>query len=441
MIIKKFQAQTETEAIMLAKEELGKDAIVMNIKVVKPRGLYKLFKKPTVEVTAAADEEVVYSEGEKMLSELQKLKQEKVTAEPEKPPVQPQQTTLPPLRTNPNIYNNPNIIIEDDDIDFGKVPSAGTASEAAANESAIEQKLNELQKMMEKQIQEKEDVVKKSEEEIKKTSQEPKQEGRCAVYIRLVKEQLINNEVDPKYAEQILDEIKSGISEESTVDNVLSSVYQKIVLKIGQLKTISLEENSPKFIFFIGPTGVGKTTTIAKIASDLKLKKKASVAVVTSDTYRIAAVDQLRTYANILGIPLKVVYAPEEIGSVRDEFVNYDVVLIDTAGRSHHSEEQREDISSLLAMIPENERDVYLVLSVTTKYKDLIKITELYNEISKYNLIFTKMDETECIGNILNIHMLTGAPLSYTTYGQNVPDDIGSLDAQEIAKKVLGGNN
>ena len=92
-------------------------------------------------------------------------------------------------------------------------------------------------------------------------------------------------------------------------------------------------------------------------------------------------------------------------------------------------------------MIPENERDVYLVLSVTTKYKDLIKITELYNELSRYNLIFTKMDETECIGNILNIHMLTGAPLSYTTYGQNVPDDIGSLDAQEIAKKVLGGNN
>ena len=441
MIIKKFQAQTETEAIMLAKEELGKDAIVMNIKVIKPKGLYKLFKKPTVEVTAAADEEVVYSEGEKMLSELQKLKQEKVTAEPEKPSVQPQQTTLPPLRTNPNIYNNPNIIIEDDDIGFGKASSASTASEAAANESAIEQKLNELQKMMEKQIQEKEDVVKKSEEEIKKISEEPKKEGRCAVYIRLVKEQLINNEVDPKYAEQILDEIKSGISEESTVDNVLSSVYQKIVLKIGQLKTISLEENSPKFIFFIGPTGVGKTTTIAKIASDLKLKKKANVAVVTSDTYRIAAVDQLRTYANILGIPLKVIYTPEEIGSVREEFSNYDIVLIDTAGRSHHSEEQKEDISRLLAMIPENERDVYLVLSVTTKYKDLIKITELYNELSRYNLIFTKMDETECIGNILNIHMLTGAPLSYTTYGQNVPDDIGSLDAQEIAKKVLGGNN
>ena len=442
MIIKKFQAQTETEAIMLAKEELGKDAIVMNIKVIKPRGLYKLFKKPTVEVTAAADEEVVYSEGEKMLSELQKLKQEKVTAEPEKPLVQPQQTTLPPLRTNPNIYNNPNIIIEDDDIGFGKASSASTASEAAASESAIEQKLNELQKMMEKQIQEKEDVVKKSgEEEIKKISEEPKKEGRCAVYIRLVKEQLIHNEVDPKYAEQILDEIKSGISEESTVDNVLSSVYQKIVLKIGQLKTISLEENSPKFIFFIGPTGVGKTTTIAKIASDLKLKKKANVAVVTSDTYRIAAVDQLRTYANILGIPLKVIYTPEEIGSVREEFSNYDIVLIDTAGRSHHSEEQKEDISRLLAMIPENERDVYLVLSVTTKYKDLIKITELYNELSRYNLIFTKMDETECIGNILNIHMLTGAPLSYTTYGQNVPDDIGSLDAQEIAKKVLGGNN
>ena len=105
------------------------------------------------------------------------------------------------------------------------------------------------------------------------------------------------------------------------------------------------------------------------------------------------------------------------------------------------SKEQKEDISKILHSIPEEERDTYLVLSATTKYKDLIKITENYSEIEKYNLIFTKLDETECVGNILNIHMLTGAPLSYTTYGQNVPDDIGKIDAQGIAKKLLGGNN
>lgn len=416
MIIKKFQAETETEAIMLAKEELGKDAIVMNIKVIRPRGVYKLFKKSMVEITAAVDDDITYTNGEKMLSELQKIKQEKEKAASEQVKTQSQQT-LPPLR------NNPNIIFEEE-----------TENSSFNGETAIEQRLNELQNLLEKQIQVKEEKI----EEIKEKT---KSESKSAVYTRLIMEQMINNEVDHKYAAQIIDEIKNGIDDESAVDKVLSSVYQKIVLKIGQVKTISIGENSPKYIFFIGPTGVGKTTTIAKIASDLKLKKKANIALVTSDTYRIAAVEQLRTYANILSIPLKVVYTPEEMEAVKDELAGYDVVLIDTAGRSHQSKEQKEDIKKILEAVPEQERDAYLVLSATTKYRDLIKITENYSEIVKYNLIFTKLDETDCVGNILNIHMLTNAPLSYTTYGQNVPDDIGKLDAQSIAKKLLGGNN
>lgn len=432
MVIKKFQAATETEAIMLAKEELGKDAIVMNIKMIRPKGLYRFFKKPMVEVTVAADEEERHSDGEKMLSELKKFKLEKVEPEVQEDVLKPQpQQPLTPLRSNVNRINNPNIIVEEPE------ETDTLSGESSVSGSAIEQKLNELQKLVEKQLQEKEEVLSLKREE--KETEKP--ESKSAIYTRLIKEQMINNEVDSKYAEQIIDEIKTGISEESTVDNVLSSVYQKIILKIGQIKTISIEENAPKYIFFIGPTGVGKTTTIAKIASDLKLKKKANVAMVTADTYRIAAVEQLRTYASILSIPLKVVYTPEEMESVKSEFSGYDIVLIDTAGRSHQSEEQRDDITKLLATIPEEERDVYLVLSITTKYRDLIKITERYGEISKYNLIFTKMDETDCVGNILNIHMLTGAPLSYTTYGQNVPDDIGQLDAQSIAKKLLGGNN
>lgn len=418
MIIKKFQAETETEAIMLAKEELGKDAIVMNIKAIKPRGVYKLFKKSMVEITAAVDDDITYTDGEKMLSKLQEMRQEKAATEQEQPA--PQQT-LPPLRSNPDILNNPNIIIEEEKND-------------ANGETAIEQKLNELQNLLEKQMQVKEEKV----EEVK---EEPEKESKSAIYTRLIMEQMVNNEVDEKYATQIIDEIKNGISEETAVNNVLSSVYQKIILKIGQIKTIDIEGNRGKYIFFIGPTGVGKTTTIAKIASDLKLKKKANIALVTSDTYRIAAVEQLRTYANILDIPLKVVYTPEEMEGVREEFAGYDIVLIDTAGRSHQSKEQKEDIDRLLKTIPEEEREAYLVLSATTKYRDLIKITESYSEIVKYNLIFTKLDETDCVGNILNIRMLTGAPLSYTTYGQNVPDDIGKLDAQSIAKKLLGGNH
>ena len=123
-----------------------------------------------------------------------------------------------------------------------------------------------------------------------------------------------------------------------------------------------------------------------------------------------------------------------------EELRDYDLVFVDTAGRSHNNDEQREDIQKLFDSVKEEQREVYLVLSATTKYKDLVKIATTYAEMTKYNLIFTKLDETDTIGNIFNIRMLTGAPLSYSTYGQNVPDDIGKTNAQNIAKQLLGGN-
>ena len=201
-----------------------------------------------------------------------------------------------------------------------------------------------------------------------------------------------------------------------------------------------MQNTEKKFIFFIGPTGVGKTTTIAKIASNLKLKENAKVALITSDTYRIAAVEQLRTYASILGIPLSVVYTKEELEEEKEKYIDYDVVLIDTAGRSHRNEEQKQDLLELINAVEEEKRDIFLVLSAATKYKDLIRITDSYRNINDCGIIFTKLDETTCIGNILNTKLMTNAPLSYTTWVQNVPDDFGYMDAQSIAKKLLGGN-
>ena len=217
------------------------------------------------------------------------------------------------------------------------------------------------------------------------------------------------------------------------------SMYQKIVLKLGQIHTIG-GEGGAKYLFFIGPTGVGKTTTIAKIASMLKMDQKKKIALMTADTYRIAAVEQLTTYANILDIPLHVVYSPEEVKEAKERLKDYDIVLVDTAGRSYKNREQRDDLERLLNSVPPQEREVFLVLSATTKYYDLLRITENYLQITDYALIFTKLDETSSIGNLLNIHMKTGAPLSYATFGQNVPDDISVIDPQNIAKQLLGGS-
>ncbi len=402
MIIKKFQANNETEAIILAREELGKDAIVMNIKTISPKGIYKMFRKPLVEVTAAVDDNISY-----------KSERNKSAANPL------------PVQRKPIL---PDIIYEESDLNL-----EAKSELAVSNPSAIEVKLNNLQSLIEKQM------VEKEKENKEKTDAKAAESNKNLACIQLIYNQLISNEVDEKFANQIITEVESSLKKDASMDNILASIYQKIVLKLGQPRTIELNGKTPKFVFFIGPTGVGKTTTIAKIASKFRVNDKLKVAFLTADTYRIAAVEQLRTYANILGIPLTVIYSEEEMRNAKEEYSEFDLVFVDTAGRSHRNKEQRDDIEALINTIPVEERDIFLVLSATTKYKDLVKITEAYSEILNYSLIFTKLDETSSIGNLFNIRMLTEAPLSYSTFGQNVPDDISRVDAQSIAKQLLRG--
>lgn len=406
MIIKKFQAETEKKAILMAKEELGKDAIVTNIKTIKPKGIYKFFRPSQVEITAAVDDTVNYEE-DSLLSSFQKLITENSNKqlEAQKEKVIDKQT-------------------DKDENVFVDVKSTYS--------SEIEKKLDNLQNLIEKQIKPTHEKANSSVEEEKVNENE---------YIKLIYKQMLINEVDEKFANQIINEIEGNLQKGVAVDNVLTSIYQKIVLKLGQPETIELGEQKTKFVFFIGPTGVGKTTTIAKIASGFKMNKNTKMALVTSDTYRIAAVEQLRIYANILGVPLKVIYSAEEMSQSKEEFDDYDIVLIDTAGRSHKNTEQKDDLEALLSTIDDSMKEIYLVLSATTKYKDLVRITETYSTIANYRIIFTKLDETICMGNILNVKMMTGAPLSYAAWGQNVPNDIGRLDAQFVAKKLLGGSD
>lgn len=395
----------------LAKEELGQDAVIMNIKKIKPKGFQRFFHKPSVEITAAADDNVSYDNGEKMLEEIRKI-QEK---EREKEQAKAQLRSL----------------IQD---------------EEKESSQAIEEKLNSLQDMLKQQIIEKQDEEK--EEEAPQNKEEEIEKDQNEVCYGLIRKQMLKNEVIDEYADSVIEEIRSSMKKDSSLDTILASVYQKIILKLGQTKLIELpdaydedRESHCKYVFFIGPTGVGKTTTIAKIASSFQLKRKVKTALVTSDTYRIAAVEQLKTYGNIMGIPLKVIYSPEELKDSMAEFEDFDLVLIDTAGRSHKNKEQRDDIELLIQSIPAESREVYLVLSATTKYNDLVRITKIYQEITDYHIIFTKLDETDCIGNIFNVRLLTNAPLSYATWGQNVPEDIGVVNPQKIAKQLLGGNN
>ena len=404
MIIKKFQAYNEKDAVNMAKDEMGNEAVILNIKTIKHRGFARLFKKNIIEVTAALEEKEVKVEAPR-----------------------------------------PRAI----DYTAGDMTYANPAlNKDADNGSNIEAKLNSLQEMLEKQISAGSSKNEKKEKEIKeekeeKVEDEAEDKGVNKAFTKLIYGKLVENEVDENIAKKIIEEVEESLTSQSSLDTYLSGIYQKIILKLGQAKTIELAEGKTNLVFFVGPTGVGKTTTIAKLASHFKLDKKAKVALITSDTYRIAAVEQLRTYANILDIPMQVVYTVEEFNDAVEMFAGFDLIFVDTAGRSHKNLEQCNEVMHLVndCKIDEEKinKQVYLVLSTATKYKDLLKITEAYAGLKKYNLVFTKLDETTYLGNILNIKLKTDAPLSYVTSGQVVPDDISRLNAQKVAKQLLGG--
>ncbi len=409
MNIKTFKGKTEEEAMELAKKELGEHAVKMASRKVEPKGFFaKLFSQPVWEVTAAVDEPDVY---ERTI--------------PRKSAAETQDPRYMPTQTKPREQQD--LLFEENKTDHGA--------------NVIEQKLDNLKKLFEEQIRDQNQG--KTAEEIKEKGESAEDEvpDKNIAFLRLIFRQLLENEVEEQYANQIITEIEASLKKETDVSKILANIYQKIVLKLGHTKTLEVVNGKTKYIFFIGPTGVGKTTTIAKLAYSLMEQKKAKVALLAADTYRIAAVDQLRTYADIMNIPLFVIYSEAELAEYKDELEKYDVVLVDTAGRSHRNKEQRDDIERLIRSVPATARETYLVLSATTKYRDLVKITEAYSEIAEYRLIFTKLDETGTIGNIFNIKMLTGAPLSYATNGQNVPDDISRMDPQNIARQLLGGGN
>ncbi|WP_068774642.1 flagellar biosynthesis protein FlhF [Paenibacillus sp. FJAT-26967] len=197
-------------------------------------------------------------------------------------------------------------------------------------------------------------------------------------------------------------------------------------------KPISAES---RIVHIVGPTGVGKTTTIAKLAADQVLKQRRKVGLITSDTYRIAAIEQLRTYANILDIPVEVVFSPADLTKALHKLQDSDVIFMDTAGRNFRNEMYVSELSTLLRH--QGPSETFLVLSLTSKYSDMKAITANFSKYKVDKVLFTKMDETHSYGAILNLLHDFPVKLSYVTDGQNVPDDIMIIDEAKIADAIL----
>ena len=411
MIIKKFTGKTEAEATEAAKKELGSTLVIMNVREVKKKGLFAFLLPKQIEVTAALEEEA---------------------------PARPQYGSILRTAADKEIRTEQQNLL---------------AKNSTEN---IEKKLDSLQTLLESQLNnrqsEKEESAKTQDvpdaeekenkpqdmaaAEKKEEEKNPEQDK----FIRLLYNKMLDNEMDEKYVNSILEDASKTKKADLPFDYLLANIYQKMVLKFGRSEGITPSEEGPRIVLFIGPTGVGKTTTIAKLAGRYCVEEKKKVALLTADTYRIAAAEQLRTYANILETPFRIIYTPEELQAAVEDYWDCDYIFIDTAGRSHQNTDQLEKMKEMVAALKRPESyQVFLVLSATTKYRDLQKIADCYGKIADFELIFTKLDETEAVGNLLNMKLYTDAPIAYVTCGQNVPDDMEAFNPQKTVKQILGG--
>ena len=247
---------------------------------------------------------------------------------------------------------------------------------------------------------------------------------------------LTNNDIDEQIAEKILARLPVDYTKfETASPEIKRLIIEQIQSYLQGVEGIQIPKAGRKIVAFIGPTGVGKTTTIAKLAASFALQGGYQVALVTADTYRISAVEQLKTYSDIMGMPIHVVYAADELKNILDCNLDKQLILIDTAGRSPHNSDQMEELQNLLQVDDTIEK--YLVLSATTKYKDAFDIVKKFSVCSPNKVIFTKIDETRNIGTIVNLLYQFPMSLSYVTNGQNVPDDIELVDPNKLAPLIL----
>lgn len=412
MKIKKVLANTEKEAIDRVKRLYGENSLILSIQRKQPSGLLGFLKKPQILVTVAYD-----------IPQVAKLEQ------PVKEPAPQAEEKLS--------------------------PSLSPAEEPVKDEAEEEIKLAFTKEEIEQQNKARDEAIKAGNDRIKNLEQMLENmskklmasqyaTGHDRVFensiLQTFYDALVSQGVLEHVAFDILSSLGQSIGDEAGIDisHVAGLVYKKIVEILGIPEPITMDEGT-LFIYFVGPTGVGKTTTIAKLASRLVLEQKIAVGFITADTYRIAAVEQLKVYAEILNSDIHVVYEQADFVKSSDEMKqSKEIVFVDTAGRSHKGEGRLLDLKELIDVPLSHEK--FLVLSMTTKYEDLVNIVNTYSDIGKFKLILTKFDETMQYGSVLNLCYEKGLEVVYITTGQNVPDDIEIIKPERIAKALLGLN-
>jgi flagellar biosynthesis protein FlhF len=380
MKTKRIAAPTMSEALKKVKKELGPDAVILYTKKVTRSKWLPPFRKEFVEVVAALDEvdklnEPVYQEKTAFPSSVETSRPFSVGP--------PEQMSRPDPTDRPLSLQS----------------ERGKTSDLSENEALIPEPIREI-------------------------------------YSKLVEEDLNPKTLD-LLVQLLLKEwyINDMSLTKEQVNRIVSNFFDK------QFQSIDFSGRHPKtkLITLVGPTGVGKTTTAAKIASKAVLEEEKTVAFITTDTYRMAAVDQLKTYAKILNVPISVVYTKEDFQEALETLKDYDLIIVDSAGRNY---QQKKYVNELLQLIPfKEEMETYLVLSATSKLNDLKQITSQFSTLPISSYLFTKLDETLSIGNVGQLLLEYPHGVAYFTNGQDVPDDIMMADRtafiEQMVKRVI----
>jgi flagellar biosynthesis protein FlhF len=416
MVIKKYLVKNMNEGLTRIRYELGKDAIIISQRRVRKPGLKGLFSKKVIEVTAAVEnssnedknnftQDKDYSkrdeEFQNSLESIKRLMQHEVSGLND--PIKIKETEKTETLTNRIFEHNSNVEKELAKVNYNKE----NQNIGDTNIESIHKEVSELKSLFKKAIE--------------GTSYGEKS-------IDFLKERLIELEIDEEFQDEIIKEVKANSNEIKDEVESLRDVFEKDIL-------ISKEGLNGRIVL-VGPTGVGKTTTIAKLAARLALVEKKKVGLITVDTYRIGAVEQLKTYAEIMNIPFQVVITMKEMEEAIENMKECEVILIDTTGRSSKNTMQ---ISELRAFVQKANPDhVNMVISATTKNSDIKSILKGYSELKYDNIIITKLDETSVYGSLYNIVKIANKPVNFITIGQNVPHDIKVPTKEEIASFILG---
>lgn len=377
MRVKRFVAPTVQEAMVKVKLDMGQDAVIIHTRKFKEGGFFGLFGKVMFEVTAAVEEQ-----SKKSI-----------------PMASPVQVPVPARK----VMSVPNTEGDHDGL--------------------LQNELSEMKGML---------------QEVREQLENNKSVADYPRHLQKFYQIMLDSEMDDKLARKFLKNLQGTLeteqADEETIKDRLEMLIQKALKKA---KPINFKKNGEKHVIaLVGPTGVGKTTTIAKLAATFSIVDKKKVALITADTYRIAAVEQLKTFGEIIGVPVDVAYTPQELKAAVENHKDKELILIDTAGRSHKNVMQMSELRGFLDAVQPT--DIFLVLSATTKSKDMLAIIESYQDIPLSRFIFTKLDETTNYGAILNMVNCSKIALSYVTLGQSVPDDIEVADTVKIAKMIIG---